>query len=62
MGSWRKVERRGHETEEKDEKCKKRSPSAIRVEQSGIVNGRDAKETHAEKKEPPNVPTLPETK
>ena len=48
MRSWRKVERSGHETEEKDEKGKKRSPAAMEVERCGIVNGRDAKETHAE--------------
>src|SRR6266568_4160272 len=48
MGSWRKVERRGHETEKKDEKRKKRSPTAIGVERSGIVNRGNAKETHAE--------------
>jgi hypothetical protein len=59
MGSWRKVERRGHETEEKDEKCKKRSQAARGVEGSGIVNGRDAKETHAEKERTPDVPALP---
>ena len=62
MGSWGKVERRGHETKEKDKKCKKRSPAAKGVERSGIVNGRDAKETHAEKKDSPNEPTFPETK
>ncbi len=32
MRSWRKVERSGHETEEKDEKGKKRSPAAMGVE------------------------------
>ena len=62
MGSWRKVERRGHETEKKDEKGEKRSPAAMGIERSGIVNGRDAKETHAEKERPPNVPAFPETK
>src|SRR5437879_13163286 len=62
MGIWRKVEGRGHETEEKDKKRKKRSQAAKRVERSGIVNGRDAKETHAEKKDYPHVPALPETK
>ena len=60
-GSWRKVERRGHETEEKDEKCKKRSPTAAGVERRGIVNGRNAKEAHAEEQCSPNVPALPET-
>ena len=61
MRSWRKVERRGHETEEKDEKREKRSPAAMRVERRGIVNGRGAKGTHAEKECSPNVPALPET-
>ncbi len=60
MGIWRKVEGRGHETEEKDKKRKKRCPAAKRVERSGIVNGRDAKETHAEKEQSPNVPAFPE--
>ncbi len=32
MRSWRKVERSGHETKEKDEKGKKRSPAAMDVE------------------------------
>src|SRR5689334_9937015 len=62
MGIWRKVERRGHETKEEDKECKKCSPAAKRVERSRIVNGRDAKKTHAEKEQPPNVPTSPETK
>src|SRR5260370_19042211 len=62
MGSWRKVERRGNETEKKDEKRKKRSPTAIGVERSWIVNRGNAKETHAEKEHSPNVPAFPETK
>ena len=62
MGIWRKIERRRHETEQEDKKRKKRSQAAKRVERSGIVNGRDAKETHAEKKDSPHVPALPETK
>ena len=61
MGSWRKVERGRHETEEKDEKCKKRSPTAAKVERRRIVDGRNAKEAHAEEQGSPNVPALPET-
>src|SRR5207249_5598216 len=53
-GIWRKIERRRHETEQEDKKRKKRSQAAKRVERSGIVNGRDAKETHAEKKDSPH--------
>ena len=49
MGSWRKIQRRGHEAQEKDEECKKGSPPAGGVERRGIVNRRDAKEAHAEK-------------
>jgi hypothetical protein len=62
MGSCGEVERRGHETKEKDKKCKKRSPAAKGVERSGIVKGRDAKETHAKKERSPNVPAFPEAK
>jgi hypothetical protein len=61
MGSWRKVERGGHETEEKDEKSKKGSPTARGVEGSGIVYGSDAEETHAEEERTPHIPALPET-
>jgi hypothetical protein len=62
MGIWRNIERRGHETEEKDDKREERSPEARGVERSGIVNGCDAQKTHAEKERSPNVPAFPETK
>jgi hypothetical protein len=62
MGIWRKVEGSGHETEKKDEKSKKRSPATKGVERSGIVNWSDAKKTHAEKEQSPDVPAFPETK
>src|SRR5260370_1091874 len=62
MGSWGKVERRGHETEEKDEKCKKCSPLAIGVARRGIGNGRGAKQPQADEQCSPNGPALPETK
>ena len=59
MGSWRKVEWSRHETEEKNEEGEKCPPAASGVERRGIVDGRDAKETHAEKEDSPNVPALP---
>ena len=62
MGSWRNVERRGHETQEKNEKREERSPEARGVERGRIVNGRDAQETHAEKERSPDIPAFPETK
>jgi len=62
MRIWRKVERCGHETEEKDKKRDKGSPTAKGVERSGIVNGSDAKETHAKEKRAPKVPQLPQSK
>jgi hypothetical protein len=45
--SWRKVERRGHETEEKDEQREKRSKPAMRVERRRVKNGSHAKKAHA---------------
>ncbi len=61
MGSWGKVERSGHETEEKNEKGKKCAPAARSVERGGIIDGCDAQETNAEEENSPDVPALPET-
>jgi hypothetical protein len=61
MWRGREVKRRGHEAEEKDEKGDKGSPAARRVERGGIIDGRDAEETHAEEQSAPDVPTFPET-
>src|SRR5258708_33730695 len=62
MRSWRNVDRRGHKGEEKDQKGKERSPAAPGVQSHGIVNGRDAKESHNENQDSPEVPALPEAK
>ena len=62
MGSWRKVERRGHEGEQKDQESQERSPATPGIESCGVVNGGDAEETHKEKEGAPDVPTVPETK
>src|SRR5207302_2416197 len=60
MGSWRNVERRGHEGEEKDQQSQERSPSAAGIESRGIVDGWDAEESHCEDHSRPEVPTFPE--
>ena len=49
MRTCRKIEWRGHEAEDEDDKRKKSSPAAVGIERGGIVNGSDAKEAHAEK-------------
>jgi hypothetical protein len=59
-GSWREIKRGGHEAEEKDQESDECAPETRGVKRSGIVDGGNAKETHAEKKKSPNVPALPE--
>ena len=61
MRTWRKVERYGHEGNEKDKQSKERPPATTAIESCRIVNGGDAEESHSEKQSTPDVPTVPET-
>ena len=62
METSRNVDGSGHEGEEKDQKGKKRSPATAGIESRRVVNGWDAKESHNENQDSPEVPALPEAK
>lgn len=46
-GSWREIERGGHETKEKDEESEERAPAALGIEGRCIVNRGDPEKSHA---------------
>src|SRR5713226_259434 len=62
METSRNVDGSGHEGEEKDQKSKKRPPATAGIESRRVVNGWDAKESHNENQDSPEVPALPEAK